>query len=105
MYIETKKLIAKFSFTNTVIACLIIFLCGTLTASQKTAYNIYLREYSVMTMKNSAQSIDLNLDGKSYCLNLPQKSDAERFMRYMKLTPLATAIYLAENTVSLIRNP
>lgn len=97
MYIETKKLIAKFSFINTVITCGIIFLCGTLTASQKTAYNIYLREYSVMTMSNTSDSIDVNLDGKSYCLALPEKSDVDRALRYLKLTPLATGVYFAQN--------
>ncbi len=97
MYIETKKMLAKFCFVNVVIACLIIFLCGTLTASQKTAYNIYLREYSVMSMKNSSESLSMSLDGKSFSLNLPEKAETEKIRRFLKLTPLASAVYFAEN--------
>lgn len=96
MYKETKRMLAQFCFVNTVIACVIIFLCGTLTASQKTAYNIYLREYSVLTLAGTPQKVDMRLDGNTVTFNIPDKEKRERLRRYLKLTPLASAVFLGE---------
>ncbi len=96
MYKEAKKLFSSFCFINTVIACVIIFLCGTLTASQKTAYNIWLREYSLLTVAGTPQRVDMKLDGKTVSLDLPDSSETERLRRYLKLTPLASAVLLWE---------
>jgi hypothetical protein len=96
MYKESKKQVAYFCFVNTVIACVIIFLCGTLTASQKTAYNIYLREYSLLTVAASSSSVNMELDGKTVALNFPDEEKRERLRRYLKLTPIASFVYLGE---------
>ena len=97
MYKESKKQVAYFCFVNTVIACVIIFLCGTLTASQKTAYNIYLREYSLVTVAASSSSVNMELDGKTVALNFPDEEKRERLRRYLKLTPIASVVFLAES--------
>lgn len=102
MYKEAKKQLTSFCFVNTVIACVIIFLCGTLTASQKTAYNIWLREYSLLTVAGTAQRVDMKLDEKTVTLNLPEKEKTEKLRRYLKLTPLASAIFLGETVENLI---
>ena len=96
MYKEAKKQLATFCFVNTVIACVIIFLCGTLTASQKTAYNIYLREYSVLTLAGNSERVDMNIDGDSVTVELPDREKKEKLRRYLKLTPLASAVFLGE---------
>ena len=70
---EIRKLFAEFCFANTVIICAVAFFCGTLTASEKTAYNIYLREYSVLSMVNTSQSISMDVDGKGFYVALPEK--------------------------------
>lgn len=96
MYKETKRMLAQFCFVNTVISCVIIFLCGTLTASQKTAYNIYLREYSVLTLAGTSESVNMNLDGEVITFNLPDEKKRQTLRRYLKLTPFASAVYLSE---------
>ena len=96
MYKEAKKQLAYFCFANTVIACVIIFLCGTLTASQKTAYNIWLREYSLLTVAGNSQQVNMRLDDKTVTLALPDSENVRKILRRMKLTPLASAVYLAE---------
>ena len=96
MYKETKRMLAQFCFVNTVIACVIIFLCGTLTASQKTAYNIYLREYSVLTLASTSQRVNMNVDDKTVTLNFPDGEKREMLWRYLKLTPLASLVFLGE---------
>lgn len=96
MFQETKKLLTKFCFINTVIICTVTFFCGTLTASEKTAYNIYLREYSVLSMVNTSKSINMDVDGKSFTVNLPPKDKLDKLRRYLKLTPFATAVYFGE---------
>ena len=100
MYKEAKKQLAAFCFVNTVIACVIIFLCGTLTASQKTAYNIYLREYSVLTLAGNSERVDMNIDGDSVTVELPDGEKKEKLRRYLKLTPLAPLVFLAETVAN-----
>ena len=100
MYKEARRQVAYFCFANTVIACVIIFLCGTLTASQKTAYNIYLREYSLLTVAASSSRVNMELDGKTVALNFPDEEKREGLRRYLKLTPLASAVFLAESVVN-----
>ncbi len=93
---EAKRQLALFCFTNTVIACCIIFLCGTLTASQKTAYNIYLREYSTLTLAGTPQGLDMRLDERTIAFSLPDEQQREKLRRYLKLTPLASVVFLGE---------
>lgn len=99
---ETKKLLTKFCFANTVIICAVAFFCGTLIASEKTAYNIYLREYSVLSMVNTFQSINMDVDGKSINIKLPSKEKLDKLCRYLKLTPFATAVYLIETVKEIL---
>ena len=96
MYKEVKKQLATFCFANTVIACVITFLCGTLTASQKTAYNIWLREYSLLTVAGNSRQVNMRLDDKTVTLALPDGESTRKILRYMKLTPFASVVYLAE---------
>ncbi|MBR3815273.1 MAG: hypothetical protein IKJ27_00955 [Clostridia bacterium] len=93
---ETKRLLTVFCFVNTVIICAVAFFCGTLTASEKTAYNIYLREYSVLSMINTSESINMDVNGKSLTVNLPPKDKLDKLRRYLKLTPFATVVYFGE---------
>lgn len=99
---ETKRLLTVFFFVNTVIICAVAFFCGTLTASERTAYNIYLRDYSVMSMVSSSQNIQMEVDGRSFTLALPSEEKADKFRRYMKLTPFATAVYFGEMLEKLL---
>ena len=91
-----RSLFRKYCLSTTVIGCIILFFCGTLTASQKTAYNIYLKKYSVMSMTNTSQSVNLKIDGESWSLSLPDKEKAAQTVRLMKFTPLAPLILLIE---------
>lgn len=100
MYKEAKKQLAYFCFANTVIACVIIFLCGTLTASQKTAYNIWLREYSLLTVAGTPSRVNMELDGKEVTLNFPDEEKREGFRRLLKLTPFASAVFLTESIIN-----
>ena len=100
MYKEVRKQLATFCFVNTVIACVIIFMCGTLTASQKTAYNIYLKEYSVLTLAGNSERVDMKLDGDLVTVELPDREKKEKLKRYLRLTPLAPLIFLAETVAN-----
>ncbi len=96
MYKQAKALFRKYCFITTVIGCAVMFCCGTLTASQKTAYNIYLKKYSVMSMTNTSQRVGINIDGEDYSLTLPDKERAEEVKRLLKFTPLAPFVFLIE---------
>ena len=91
-----KEIMRKYIFLTTVIGCAVIFCCGTLTARQKTAYNIWLEKYSVMSMTNTSRSVDVSIDGKAYSLPLPDKIKKEGIADILKLTPLAPAVFLVE---------
>lgn len=93
---QIKAVVRKYIFATTVLVCGIIFSCGTLTASQKTAYNIYLKEYSVMTLTNTSERVGLDIDGEGYFLPLPDEEGSGQLKKLLKLTPLAPFVYLAQ---------
>ena len=96
MPIQFREIIRKYCFTTTVIGCAVIFCCGTLTAKQKTAYNIRLEKYSVMSMSNTSRSVDVTIDGKDFSLPYHDKIKKEGIAALLKLTPLAPAVFLIE---------
>lgn len=94
MFGELKRLFKRYFFICTVIGCTVMFFCGTLTAEQKTAYNIYLREYAVMSMANTSRSINMSIGEKSLSVALPDENQRERLKKYLKLTPLSPFVLL-----------
>ncbi len=96
IYKQIRPLLRRYCFNVTVIACAVTFCCGTVTVSQKTAYNIYLKKYSVMSMTNTSQKISLSIDSHPYSLMLPDKEKTEHIKRLMKFTPLAPFVYILE---------
>lgn len=97
----TKKLVGKFFFTNAVIFCLVVFFCGSVTVSQRTAYNIYLKEYAVLSMVSEGEKVKMEGLSREISFSLPQKEELEKLGRYLKLTPLASTVFLFERTVDL----
>ena len=89
--------LAKYCFYNTAIACVIIFFCGTFTASQKTAYNISLKQYPVMNVVSSYNSLSVDVGGSCYELSLPGYGERKQLLRFMKLTPFASAVLFFES--------
>ncbi len=97
MNAEMKRILGKFIFTNAVIACVILFFCGSITAAQRTAYNAYLKEYAVLSMVNRGQQVEMEGFSREISFTLPQKAQMQKLVRCMKLTPLASVIFFGES--------
>lgn len=94
---EMKRMFSKFIFMNTAIACALLFFCGSITVSERTAYNTYLRQYAVLSMKSEGEKVELQGLKENITFTLPEKEEIEKFGRYMKLTPLASAVFFCES--------
>lgn len=100
IYRQSRQLLRRYCFFTTVTACAVIFCCGTLTVSQKTAYNIYLKKYSVMSMSGTSQKMNINIDSRNYPLALPDREILQEINALLKFTPLAPFVYLAETATN-----
>ena len=54
---EMKRLIGRFLFANAVIACMLVLFCGSVTVAERTAYNVYLKEYAVFSVASRGQKL------------------------------------------------
>ncbi len=102
MYKEMKNLIGQFLFFSVVIACVVLFFCGSITAAQRTAYNAYLREYAVLSMSNQGEKVKMEGLSKEISFTVPEKAQVEKYFRYMKLTPLASVVFFFESAEDIL---
>lgn len=100
---EMKNLLGKFFFTNVVISCLILFLCGSITAAQRTAYNTYLKNYAVVSMKSEGKKVKMEGFSKEIYFTHPEKTKLEKLKRYLKITPFASLVYFVESIGSFAK--
>ncbi|MBQ8503293.1 MAG: hypothetical protein IJ491_03335 [Clostridia bacterium] len=100
---EMKRLFGKFFFVNVIIACMILFCCGCITAKQRTSYNAYLREYAVLSMKSEGERVKMEGLSREIAFTLPQKQEIEKLGRYLKLTPLASTVFFIESADAVMQ--
>ena len=96
MFKEMKILLRKYCFVSTVIGCVVIFCCGTLTASQKTAYNIYLKKYAELSIAATSRKVGVSIDEREYTLALPDEEKLYKLGGLLKFTPLAPFVFVVE---------
>lgn len=98
-----KALLGKFLFTNAVIACALLLFCGAATVSQRTAYNIYLKEYAVLSMVNEGRAVKMQGLPGELTFFLPEKNQLADVGKYLKFTPFATTVFFLEKAEDIWR--
>ena len=93
---EMKRVTEKYFFTVGVISCIILLFCGCITASQRSAYNAYLTEYSVISMKSEGEKLKMQGLEKDIIFPMPEKEQTEKLRRYMRFSPLASVVFFGE---------
>ena len=102
MYKEMKKIFCKFWFTNLVICCVLIFFVGTLTAKQKSEYNISYQQYAVMSMKTNSEKLEMSVDNKTISIEFKDLAIAEKAEKYTLCTPFYCVVYFIQNLSAVI---
>ena len=98
---EMKKLLSRFLFTSVIICCLGLLASGSITASQKSAKNIFDRVYAVMSMKSSSDKLEINMGEEKFTLNINIADKIKRYEDYIILTPLASVYYFGKSAYKL----
>lgn len=98
---EMKRLMRGFFFSCTVISCLLLLFCGSVTAAQRTAYNTYLKEYAVLSMVSQGERVKMEGFSEDIVFDFPSENERERVKRYLRLTPFACAVFFYESAVNL----
>lgn len=93
---EMKKILSRFFLVSVMISCLTLLGAGTITAKQRSEYNSYYTEYAVLTLKTSADKIDLSLDEKRYSLDLSFLKRLKNYSEWLYLTPVSSVFFLGE---------
>ena len=99
---EMKKLLSGFLFVSVLICCLGLLASGSITASQKSAKNTFDKAYTVMSIKNSGDSVEINMGEKNFSFDINIKDKLKRYEDYILLTPLASVYYLGINLQRVI---
>ena len=98
---EMKRLLSKYIFRCVIITCLLCFCAGVVTAKQRSEYNTYFTPYAVMTLKNTADTIDITVDEKQYSLDMNQIKGLKKYRKYLYFTPFSSSVLFFESIFSL----
>ena len=101
---EMKRITEKYFFTTGVIGCIILLFCGCITASQRSAYNAYLTEYAVISMKGEGEKLTVKGPERDITLTLPGEEKEERLKRIMRFSPLASVVFFGESLEEIIKS-
>lgn len=93
---EMKKLISRFLFASVFISCLTLFFAGSITAKQRSEYNSYRTQYTLLTIKTQDSQIDLSLDEKNYTLDLSGFKSLKKYENLIYLTPISPLFFCFE---------
>ena len=98
---EMKKIFSKYIFRCVIITCLLCFCAGIVTAKQRSEYNTYFTPYAVMTLKNTADTIDITVDEKQYSLDMSKIKALEKYRNYLYFTPISGTLFFFDSIFSL----
>ncbi len=98
---EMKKMLSKYVFRCVIITCCLCFCAGIVTAKQRSEYNTYFTPYAVMTLKNTADTIDLTVDDKHYSLDTSKIKSLAKYRDYLYFTPISGPIFFFDSILSL----
>ena len=97
-----KKAIRKFILTNSIILCLSLIILGAVTVKQRSDYNMYRSDYTVLSLNKKDDNITLNVNGKQRAeFDFSPLSRLESKKKYLKYTPFGSAYYFIESTKAL----
>lgn len=94
---EMKKILSRYIFRCVIITCLLCFCAGIVTAKQRSEYNSYFTPYAVMTLKNTADTIDLSVDEKHYSLDVTKIKGLAKYRKYLYFTPFSCPLFFFES--------
>lgn len=88
-----KKLLSRFLFTSVIICCFGLLASGGITASQKSAKNTFDKAYTVMSINNTGNSIEIQIGEEKYGIKTRLTDKIKEYEDYILLTPLSGVYY------------
>lgn len=98
---EMKNILSGYILRCVIIACLLCFCAGTVTAKQRSEYNSYFTPYAVMTLKSTSDTIALTVDEKSYSFDLSKIKELDKYRNYLYFTPFSVGVFIFDGFFSL----
>ena len=91
---EIKNLMKKFVFVTVIICCVLTVAGGVLVVKQRTEYNMYLKDYSVVSISSREGKVDIRVNRDKYSFNTEPIFDAVKQGDYALFSPLGSSYYL-----------
>lgn len=93
---EMKGLISRFLFVSVIISCLTLFFAGAITTKQRSEYNSYRTQYTVLSLKAQDTQINLSVDEKNYCFDLSMFKQLKKYENIIYLTPASSVVFFCQ---------
>ena len=94
---EIRKILSEYMLTSVVITCLLCLCAGAVTAKQRNEYNSYFTPYAVMSVKTAGESVNINVDDRSYSLDLGKIKELNQYRKYLYFTPFSCTVFFFES--------
>ena len=99
---EMKKIMGKFCFVSVVICCITAFCVGTVTAKQRSDYNIFYKQYPVFSMKTTEKKIEMTIDERKITFDIEKLKIPKQYERFIYYTPLSCIAFFIQSVSDLI---
>jgi hypothetical protein len=76
------------------IFCALLLLSGSITVKQRTEYNMYLKDYSVVSVSSGSDSVNIKFNEKNYSINTEPFYTAIKQRDYAAFSPFGSSYYL-----------
>ena len=99
---EMKKILGKFCFISVIICCITAFCIGTVTAKQRSDYNIFYKQYPVFSMKTTEERIEMTIDERKISFDIKKLKTPKEYSKYIYYTPLSCIAFFIQSVSDFI---
>lgn len=92
-----KKILSEYMLKCVIVTCVLCLCAGVVTAKQRSEYNSKFTPYAVLSVKSVGDELNVNIDDRSYSLDLGKAKELEKYRKYLYFTPFSCVAFFFDS--------
>ena len=92
-----KKILSEYMLKCVIVTCVLCLCAGAVTAKQRSEYNSKFTPYAVLSVKSAGDELNVNIDNRSYSIDLGKAKEFEKYRKYLYFTPFSCVAFFFDS--------